>query len=220
MDFKNVVDTLNHLLSRNQPNIFNSSWIRKHAPHCYQFLQQNVRREYGGIDWDRLTHALDRKFQRRWVPAKIKKDPLPYEDHAEVQAILRKYRTKMYVFIAFAEAEDRRTRDLISISFVRLAQNGNVLARQELMALIRYTVDDWIDRCPLLSRWRGYEEEVEKQLEACIRRYRYTGSFINYVFRTLEYAGRGIQPTPVYSPDHFVYTGRRTSLENRSSTER
>ena len=205
MDFKNVVDTVNQLLSRNEPNVFNSSWVRKHAPGCYQFIQQNVRREYGGIDWDRLTHSLDRKFQRRWVPARIKKDPIAYEDHAEVEAILRKHRAKMYVFIAFAEEQDSHIRDVIGISFVRLAQNGNVLARKELVTLIRYTVDDWIERYPFLSRWRGYEDEVVKQLEGCIRRYRYTGSFMNYVFRTLECAGRGIRPIPVCSPDHFDF---------------
>ena len=93
-------------------------------------------------------------------------------------------------------------RDVIGISFVRLAQHGNLLARQELMGLIKYTIDDWIERYYFLSRWRGYEDEIQKQLEACIRRYRYTGSFVNYVFRTLECAGRGIRPARVYSLDH------------------
>ena len=100
MDFSKVVETLNRLLTRNQPDPFNSSWIRKHAPQCYRFIRQNLRREFGGIDWDRLTYALDRKFQRRWTPVRTKKKLLQYKDHAEVETIFRKYRGKMYVFIA------------------------------------------------------------------------------------------------------------------------
>jgi Fic family protein len=40
----------------------------------------------------------------------------------------------------------------------------------------------------------GYEAEIRTHIELCIRRYRYSGSFLRYVFRTLEYSGRGIRP--------------------------
>jgi hypothetical protein len=199
MDFDSVVATLNKSLARNQPDFFNSSWIRKHAPHCYRFIRQNLRREFGGIDWDRLTYALDRRFQRRWSPVKRRKNRVQYEDHAEVETILRKHGDKIYLFIAPSDEHERRIRDLIGISLVRLAQKGNLLARQVLVDLMKYTINDWIERYRFLSRWQGYEEELQKQLEGCIRRYRYTGSFVNYVFRTLECAARGIRPSRAYS---------------------
>jgi len=202
MDFNSVVETLNKLLARTQPLVVNSSWIRIHAPRCYRFIRQNLRRDFGGIDWDRLTYALDWKYQRRWKPVRAKKIWLQYEDHAEVETISRKYYDKMYVFIAPCGKHDRRTRDLIAISFVRLAQKGNLLARQELIGLLKFTVDSWIERYSFLSRWRGYEDEMQNQLQACIRRYRYTGSFVNYFFRTLECAGRGIRPSRMFSVDH------------------
>src|SRR4026209_2346916 len=183
MDFATAVATLNDLLIRKQPAIFDSAWIRRNAPSCYRFIQENVRREYGGTDWDRLTYALDRRFQRLWRPQRIGRKPIPYEDHAQVQTILDKYRDKMYVFIAAPDQNDRRIRDIIGISFVRLAQTGNLLARLQLMELLKYTIDDWIERHYLVSRWRGYEEEMQKQLDACIRRYRYSGSFLTYLFR-------------------------------------
>lgn len=126
---------------------------------------------------------------------------LPYEDHDEVEAIFKKYQDKMYVFIAPSGKQDRRTRDIIGISFVRLAQQGNSLARHELMGLIKFTIDNWIERYSFLSRWRGHEDEIQNQLEACIRRYRYTGSFVSYVFRILECAGRGIRPPRMSSVD-------------------
>ena len=112
MDFNSVVETLNQLLARIQPDVINSSWIRKHAPQCYRFIRQNLRREFGGIDRDRLTYALDWKFQKRWTPRRTTKSRLQYEDHAEVATILKKYQDKMYVFIAPSDKHDRRTRDI------------------------------------------------------------------------------------------------------------
>jgi hypothetical protein len=108
----------------------------------------------------------------------------------------------MYVFIAPLDKTDKRIADMIGISFVRLAQQGNLLARRELCDLIKFTVDLWIERHETIARWRGHEEELQDQIDACIRRYRYTGSFLTYLFRTLECAGRGIVPYQACSLDH------------------
>jgi len=74
-----------------------------------------------------------------------------------------------------------------------------LLAQQELLVFLKFTIDNWIERYSFLARWQGHEDEIQNQLEACIRRYRYTGSFMSYVFRTLECAGRGIRPTRIVS---------------------
>jgi hypothetical protein len=202
MDFPTVVTNLNSLLTSKQPAGFDSSWVRRHAPDCYRFIQKNVRREYGGIDWDSVTYALDRRFQPLWRPRKLCKRAMFYEDRGEIEAILRKHRNMMYVFIAPCNKHDSQIADRISISLVRLAQKGNTLARRELSELMRFTVDRWIEGHAVIARWRGYEEEIQRQLEGCIRRYRYTGSFLTYVYRTLEYAGRGIMPARVHSFDN------------------
>lgn len=115
----------------------------------------------------------------------------------------------MYVFISPSNEHDRWMREVIGISLVRLAQNGNLLAQEQLIGLIKYTIDEWVERHYFLSRWQGYEEELKKQLEACVRRYRYTGSFLRYVFRTLEYAGRGIRPRQFDPLDHHLSAGCR-----------
>jgi hypothetical protein len=207
MDFSTVVETLNKLIARTQPDVINSSWIRTRAPRCYRFIRENLRRDFGGIDWDQLTYALEWKYQRRWRPVRTRKKLRQYEDRAEVETIVKKYRGKLYVFIAPAGKHDRRTRDVIGICFVRLAQQGNLLARQELTELLKFTIDDWIERYSFLACWQGHEDEIRNQLEACIRRYRYTGSFVNYVFRTLECAGRGIRPIRMSSEIHSSESG-------------
>lgn len=215
MDFNQAIRTINKLLAKKKPESFNSSWILKHTPYCYRFIHRNVRTETGSIDWDKVTYALEWKYQRRWAPGRQKKNPLPYENPAEVEIITNKYRDKLYVFIAPQDLADRRVRDIICISLVRLAQNGNLSARREVMKLVTYTINDWIEKYYFLTRWQGYEEEIQKQLEGCIRRYRYTGSFLNYVFRTLEYAGRGIRPFYAYSLDEPVaYSATKCHIEN------
>jgi hypothetical protein len=211
LDFDQTIRTLNQLLSRKQPELFSSSWILRHAPHCYRFICRHVRHVSGRIDWDRVTCALDPKFQRRWFPGR--RSCLPYRDSAEVAVILNHYRDKLYVFLAPADSADRRIRDVIGISLVRLAQKGNIIARREALKLVDLTVSDWLEHNCFLCRWRGFEDEVRKHIEGCIQRYRYTGSFLNYVFMTLVCAARGIRPIYAHSLDEPILDGEMCRMD-------
>jgi hypothetical protein len=135
-----------------------------------------------------------------------------------VKIVLEKYRDKLYVFISPQDRDDLRTRDFISIALVRLGQRGNESAKQELMKLIGFTIDDWMDRYWFLSCWRGYEPEIRTQVERCIRRYRYSGSFLRYLFRTLEYAGRGIRPLVAYSLDELIFDGPVNRTDTKTTS--
>lgn len=212
MDFDSAVKTINKLLMKKNPDTFNSSWIREYAPHIYRFFQKNIRRETGGIDWDRITRALDRKFSRQWITSRHN-GTKPYRNKSEVKIILRKYNGKLYTFLTPAEKDDKSIRDIISIALVRIAQKGNVTAKQEIIKLVRFTVDEWIEHCPKISRWKGYEYLIQKRVEGCIRCYRYSGSFIGYLFKTLEYAGRGLRPIIAYSLDDPLYSGQKKRID-------
>ncbi len=132
-----------------------------------------------------------------------------------MNAILNRYPDKLYVFLAPSDCTDRQIRNIISISLVRLAQRGNLLAKQEAIKLVRYTIDDWIGRYRFLSRWEGYDEKIQECLERCIRRYRYSGSFLKYVFRTLQYAGRGLKPLHAfYLHDPVAFGSAKCRIEN------
>jgi len=203
-----VVATLNKLLSQDSPKTFNSSWILKRAPGCYSFIRKHIRTEVGGIDWDRITNGLEPRYQRLWTPQQSRKSK-PYRDRKEIGLILNKYGNKLYVFVAPADAMDLQIRDKIAIALVRVAQAGNLLARAQVVELVRYTIDGWLDSYCYMSRWRGHGDEIRQQLKGCIRRYRYSGSFLRYVFRTLEYAGRGLGSLYPYSLDDPIATGAR-----------
>jgi hypothetical protein len=206
MDFESAVKTINNLLIKERPDTFNSSWVRVRAPHVYRFIQKNIRIETGGIDWDMITRALDTEFPRKWN-APRRNGSKQYRNKAEVKTILQKYHDKLYAFLTPADKNDKHIRDIISISLVRIAQRGNVTARQEVIKLLRLTIDEWIEHCPKISCWRGYDQLIERRIEGCIRRYRYSGSFIGYLFKTLEYEGRGLRPIIAYSLDDPVCSG-------------
>jgi hypothetical protein len=205
MDFYDVVKILNKLLIEKRPDTFNSAWIRKNAPHVYRFIQKNVRAEIGGIDWDRVTRSLDRRFQRRWTSSSHKRTK-PYRKKAEVAFVLNKYHDKLYAFITPADRNNEYLRDMISITLVRIAQKGNIIAKEEIIKLVRFSIDEWVEHYPTLSSWQGYEPLIQKRIEGCIRCYRYSGSFIRYLFKTLEYAGRGLRPIAAYSLDNSFYS--------------
>jgi len=207
LDFDSAVRTINALLIKRQPHTLNSSWIRRYLPHIYRFFQKNIRREGGGIDWDRITRALDRKFQRLWTTARRNGTKL-YRSKAEVKIILHKYDGKLYTFLTPDDKENKPIRDVISIALVRIAQKGNVTAKQEIIKLVRFTIYEWIEHNPKISRWKGHEYLIEKRIEGCIRCYRYSGSFMGYLFKTLEYAGRGLRPIIEYSLDESLYFGQ------------
>lgn len=198
MNFDKAIEIINESLFEKNPSTFTGTWVYQNAPRAYRFIRLNLRTATGSIDWDTVTRGLDRSFQKRWKGRRREPRRL-YENRDEVDIVLSKYREKLYVFIAALDEQDRRTRDVISVELVRVAQRGNTLARDEAVTLIRYVVDDWIEKYFVLQRWAGYSDILEEQLVACIRRYRFTGSFLGYVFKTLEYAGRGLAPT--YSLD-------------------
>jgi len=215
MDFEVIAGKLNLTIAQKNPEVLNSSWILKHAPECYRFIQRNVRTALNTIDWDKVTSALDRKYQRRWIPKRKPRRLNQYRDQDEVNAILNKYRDKLYVFIAPADRADRHLRDIISIHLVRLSQRGNIAAKQELVKLVRHAIDEWMDHSKFMSRWRENNDKIQETIEGCIRRYRYTGSFFNYLHRTLQYVARSIQPFYAYSLDEpiAIHSNKR-KIEN------
>ena len=186
--------------------------LYNNAPRAYRFIRLNLRTPTGNIDWDAVTEVLDRCHQAKWGGRK-RKPKKPYEDQTEVDLVLAKYQDKIYTLITAIGERDRRIRDLIIVTFVRLAQKGNVCARQEAVTLVRYTVDEWIEKYPMLYRWGGFSDILDEQITACVRRYRFTGSFLGYLFKTLEYAGRGL--APLYSLDTPLSSlGGRTWMDN------
>jgi len=204
MNFEFAIKTMNSLLAEKQPETFSCTWIRANAPCVYHFIQREIRIKNGGIDWDRITRSLSPKFQKKWMGS-LRKKAKPYRDKREVNIVLRQYRDKLYTFITTEDSIDEHIRDIISIELVRIAQRGNMSAKREIMRLLKFTIDDWIEKNTMLSCWMGYDELIQTRLECCIRCYRYSGSFMRYLFKTFEYAGRGLRPIIAYSLDDCPY---------------
>jgi hypothetical protein len=170
-----------------------SIWIYKNTPGTYQYFWKNVKTETGRIDWDKVTSNLDRVFQKRWVRYRQKRVK-EYENQDELNLVLNKYQNKLYTFISPIDENDREIRNRIIVAMVRVAQKGNVLARDELIKWVTFIIEAWLEKYYQIFKWKGYPDEVEDKIKGCIRCYRYTGSFVGYLFKTLEYSARGKPP--------------------------
>jgi len=212
MNFGAAVKTLNKILKEKQPQIFSSPWILMHAPKVYSYFRVNCRTENDDIDWDQMTQGLSRKFQKRWVRYR-RKNLRRYESQIEVNLIINKYKEKLYIFITPLDDADKRLREKIIITLVRIAQKGNELAEQEIIKWLMFIVDEWIDRCYDFRQWRGYTDLIKERISGCIRCYRYTGTFLGYLYKTFEYSGRGICFLQKYSFDDPVLDGAKTRMD-------
>lgn len=210
MTFDTAIKILNTELEQKQPEFINASWILKNNPKLYGYIWRNIRTEHGTVDWDTVTRSLDRSFSKRWIRYRYKQ-ALPYESQSEVDVVLAKYKDKLYTFLGYAEEGDKAIQDKMVIRLVRLGQRGNICAQNELVKWVTYITNDWIDKYPQIWKWQGYMDEVEDKIRGCIRCYRYTGSFLGYLFRTLEYSARG--KPPLVSLDDKILDGTKTRGE-------
>ena len=105
------------------------------------------------------------------------------------------------------DGNDKEICNRMTVALVRLAQRGNTCARDELVMWVTYVVNDWIDKYPQIYRWKGYPDEVTDKIVGCVLRYKYTGSFLGYLFKTLEYSARG-KPPIVSFDDPFGESGK------------
>jgi len=119
MDIVSAVKAINKLLRTIQPHTFCSFWIRLHAPHVYRFIQKNVSAEVSGIDWDRITRALNRRLQLRWQASHRGRRSEGVRGKMAAGIILRKHHDKLYTFLSPADADDEQARDIISIALVK-----------------------------------------------------------------------------------------------------
>ena len=210
MTFEEAMKVLNETLLEKRPEKLNSSWIAANVPRVYRYIWKNVRIENNDIDWDKVTASLDREFQKKWFRYK-RRQVKRYENQDEVDRISDKYKDKFYVFIGTLNEQDKDLRNKIVISLVRLSQKGNILAQNTAVYWIRFVVDDWIDKYPQVWRWRTYSDSIEDKIAGCIHRYRYTGSFLGYLFKTLEYSGRALKP--LYSLDDPFLDGSKSRID-------
>ncbi len=213
MNLDQAIKTINSRLRKSRPTKFNPSWIYNQLPNIYHYIWANARTELGDIDWDKITSKLDREFQRRWSRKRAKKIKT-YRNIRKVKIALKPFKEKLYVFISPQSEDDRLIRNIICVTLVRVAQKGNIRAQQELLKLLKYTVDLWIEYHWVLWVWKGYTDDIENKIIGCIRCYRFTGTFTGYLFRTLQYAGRGLRKLQAYSLDDTIFDGDQRRIDS------
>lgn len=215
MNLEKAIRNINRSLNKKQPKSFNANWIKYRCKVSYQFIVNNITDELGDPDWDLVTSNLDRQLQKLWLKGLKKKRPSEYSDENEVILLLTPHQEKLYTFISQNSQEDRIICDRISITLVRLAQRGNLFAIRKLKQLILFLINQWIEGYRL-NRWRGYNELIDQCIDDCIRRYRYSGSFIGYLNRTMEFVGRPLKSIEAFSLDKKSQITNKAIIDNIS----
>jgi hypothetical protein len=206
IELHQAIQKLNDLLETKNPETFTSSWIFLQSQPLYKFFTKNFKTENGSVDWDAVTEKLDKRNQKKWLRYRTKKIRF-YEKQEEVDKVLLKYKDKLYLFLIRSDGKEKEICNRMTVALVRLAQRGNTCARDELVNWVTYVVNDWIDKYPQIHKWKGYPDEVTDKIIGCMLRYRYTGSYLGYLFRTLEYSARG-KPPIVSFDDKIGDTGK------------
>lgn len=210
INLSQAINNLNRSLNKKQPEKFNPQWVKNRCRISYEFIVKNVKTEFDEPDWDLVISRLEKHNQKLWM-RKIKRlDVDLCADKDELNIVLNYYKNKLYTFLGQVDNDDRVICGWISIKLVRLSQRGNLLARNKIIDLLENLVDQWIEFDKSLYSWKGYSELKTEHIEACIKRFRYAGSFLGYLHRTLQYVGLGLTPLEKFSLDDFsTVTGKR-----------
>jgi len=213
MNFEKAIININRSINKKQPEKFNSQWIKNRCRISYEFIVQNIKTEFGEPDWDLIVSNIERHNQRLWMRRIKRIEVEPYKDKEELGVVLNFYKNKLYTFLGQVDNDDRIICDWISIRLVRLSQKGNLLAKNEIIRFLENLVNQWIEFDKSLYNWKGYNELKIENIEACIRRFRYVGSFLGYLHRTLQYAGLGLVPLEKFSLDDFSPVTEKRIIE-------
>lgn len=212
MTFRKAIKRLNISIKTEKPRSFRSSWILKYCPDVYRYITKYVRTEVGDINWDKVISSLNKRHQKLWVPPRYKPQKVrAYRSKKEVDLVLKDHKDKLYIFVTALDDKDRMLRDAIAIPLVRIAQKGNLRAQEKLLFLLKQLAQQWIEYCPTFYRWRGHTDEVDFVILRCVRCYRFTGTFIGYLFKSIEYSGLGFRSFQAYSLDNYL-TGTTFSM--------
>lgn len=208
MNFDRAIEVIADQLSSHEPQNFGPGWIIQHCPSAYRFLIKKERTEIGDVDWDRITLALPRRYQSKWRHSgdtmRRRNPPNPYRNKTEVDRLLAPYRSKLYTFYVIQDKDDYVICDFIAIRLVRLAQKGNVTAKEHLLSLITGVIEEWYEKNAFFGRWRFYSDLLQRTTVGCIFRYRYSGSFLRYLLRSLEYGSYRLRSIEAFSLDEIT----------------
>ncbi len=210
MDFDQAIERLTRALDRWNPCRFNRYWIYWHERKVYKFISKNIRTEKGRVDWDRVISNLDPTLQPRWHDDRIV-NLLPYSDPQVVERLIKKYGGRHYISFIYVngEEEDNDVRNHISVTLVSLAQRGNVAAEEELMNFLALITGEWIYRDSRLWQWQQYPELLSEKCKYCIYHYRYTGTFIGYLYTKLKYSALYFPKPQCLGEGKFGRVGQR-----------
>ena len=188
-NFQTAIEELNQMLRRDQPKIVKSGYIRKNLG-LYLFFIRYFNKQDKSFDLMEIQQFIDEPFKSRLRAVKTIDKYLPnefYEDNSEMDMMLEPYAGKLYVLEIASGGKDKEIRNSICEALAKLAQKGNVNAKNKLADVAYHQVQEWTME-PQLEQFQYRIDDVMNIVERCIYYYdpKISKSFLNYLLSTLE----------------------------------
>lgn len=196
---KSALIELNDLIERENPKEISYRLIQRLNPNLLEFLRKNFRNKSGRIDWVFIVKNLNPKFRDRFIFPVNHNYNTPkesYEDMNEVDKNLVDLKKYLYTFIDTnpdSTGETNEKRNEICMILIDLAKKGNINAERELINLISYLADRWIEALPNFKVWDFHKDRLHETIRRCVYNYQPKGPFVGYVFKSLKMAALGLE---------------------------
>lgn len=195
-NFQKLINDLVNFFEETQPLYINKSLIRDNANALYKRIARNVRKENDGkIDWPRIVIAWPEEWQKKWVWERCSEEKLPqkwkmtqgsYSCQDEVQIILSENKEYLYTLVSASSKEEKKIRDEIMNSLIRLAQNGNIEARKKLTPYLELKCADWGSAREGFHSSEMAYDEIMKKIDTCINNFDFSIGFLKYLHSSIR----------------------------------
>lgn len=176
-----IISRLTELLEKEEPSIFNPTWITKRSGSIVKQIDIVFEN-----NWSEVVSLLGAKWSSRFTHQRIPKEIKVYKGTAEFRKFIKENGRKLYVLYSAANAQEKKTRNQLALGLIDLSQKGNKMAFDFLVDSLMLTiqVDD------SFIAWHGFEFFMKDKIRSCIFLFdeRKGANFFNYLYTALRRA--------------------------------
>ncbi len=162
----------------------------------YAFLLLNFKDVKGGVDWKLVSEQSGIDFDDKFLPPKNHKRSTPeqqYENNEEMQKAIGDNKKYLYTFLQSDPGREFEKRNEICTVLINLAKKGNKSAENEIINLISYLADRWVETIPNFEVWKYHKDRELEIIRRCIYNFEPKVPFVGYVYKTLKMASLGLE---------------------------
>ena len=223
-DFSRAMKYLKKIIKDKNPEAITSGFIGREDPNLLLYFRNNLKGGNDEINWGVVSENLGYDLRKKCHFPKRIENYTPkneYFNESEVNEIINSFRNKLYSIFETINKDDYEYRNKIYLAFIKLAQKGNVLAKEKLSDYLEILVTQWVENDEKLKTFIGHSDRLRERIEKCIYFYNTEESeatFLTYLHTSLSLEAKGI-PRPKYIILNEQYKNSKETIESRMKFE-